>query len=154
MRKPRPRGSLTNKKVRNAKEHIFNGIKFRSGLELFCYKALIADGIDCDYEKRRYILMDKFTHNLEGSERLGSTKKVTKFSGQAIAAITYKPDFVDRAERWLIETKGMCTGDFILRWKLFKRYLAANGSDMVIYLPRTQAEVIDVIIDIKKRFYE
>ena len=38
-----------NKKIKNAKEHNFDGILFRSGLELYCYKSLKQANISAVY---------------------------------------------------------------------------------------------------------
>jgi hypothetical protein len=140
---------MKNKKVKNVKEHTYNGVKLRSGLELFCYKKLEESGIKFEYEKHSYLLIDGFTFSSEVIERLGSAKTVSHSFEQKIGKITYKPDFV--GDGWIIETKGICSEAFVLRWKLFKRYLTLNNKNTVLYLPRNQSEVLEVINNIKSK---
>ena len=49
-----------NKKVRNATPLVYDGIQFRSKLEAYCYKKLIQNNIKADYEKNKYVLIEKF----------------------------------------------------------------------------------------------
>jgi hypothetical protein len=56
-----------------------------------------------------------------------------------VREITYTPDFVGKD--WVIETKGMKTPDFLLKWKLFKRYLTDNNLKYTLYMPSSQKQV-------------
>lgn len=105
----------------------YNGIKFRSKLEAYCYKKLKEANIYAEYEQRRYTLLPSF-----------------KFDNKTIRAITYLPDFVGK--NFVIECKGYANESFPLREKLFKYYLTKNEPHMQYFLVKTQKQ-IDALID-------
>lgn len=74
-------------KVRNATPLTYEGIKFRSKLEVFTYKLLKKNNIKADYEKYKFTLLDSFRYNNE-----------------AVRKMTYTPDFVGK--EFVIECKG------------------------------------------------
>ena len=98
-----------NKKVRNATPLIYNGIKFRSKLEAYCYKKLKENDLEVEYENNKYVLLEKFI-----------------YEGKTVLPITYTPDFVGK--NFIIECKGNMNETFPLRWKLFKNYLVKNNN--------------------------
>lgn len=118
-----------NKKVRNATPLIYDGIKFRSKLEAYCYKKLKENHLEVEYEKNKYILLEKFI-----------------YEGKTVLPITYTPDFVGKD--FIIECKGNMNETFPLRWKLFKNYLVKNNNTSKLYLPRNQKDVDSVINEI------
>lgn len=105
----------------------YNGIKFRSKLEAYCYKKLKEANIYAEYEQHRYTLLPSF-----------------KFDNKTIRAITYLPDFVGK--NFVIECKGYANESFPLREKLFKYYLTKNEPHMQYFLVKTQKQ-IDALID-------
>jgi len=145
----------SNQKIKNAKSHEFNGIKFRSGLELYCYKQLILHEInDFKYEEVKFTLLDKFEFNKESFEP--SKSKGFKESSNNIRAITYTPDFTCIKEDktgWIIETKGFARANDINRWKYFKDHLVRNGYRLDLYLPNNQMNVNRSIADIEEKYY-
>lgn len=116
-----------NKKVRNATKIEFDGIKFRSKLEMYTYKKLKEANIFAEYEQHRYELLPAF-----------------EFSGKKIRAITYLPDFV--GYDFIIECKGFANESWPLREKLFKYYMNRFLPNHRFYLVHTQKEV-DAMID-------
>lgn len=44
----------------------------------------------------------------------------------------------------------MKTQDFIIRWKLFKKHLTANGLDYTLFMPTNKAQIIKSIELIKQ----
>ena len=125
----------SNKKVKNATPNVYKDIKFRSKLEVFFYKLLETSGIDAEYEKHSYTLIDK-----------------CEYRGEKVRPITYKPDFVNEQLGFLVEVKGIKTDAFVLRWKLFKRYLSMNNLDWELFMPRNQKECLEVITIIKEKY--
>jgi hypothetical protein len=115
-----------NKKVRNARETIIDGIKFRSSLEAFTYKLLIESGLEFQYEPQSFELIPPF-----------------EYKGEKIRAATYKPDFV--GPNWIIEVKGFETDAFKLRWKMFKWRLSQSDTQYNLFLPKNQAQVREAI---------
>lgn len=128
-----------NKKVRNATRVEYDGIKFRSKLELFTYKELKKNNISFEYEKKTFVLMDKF-----------------ELSGEKIRPITYTPDFTSGdISTWVIECKGFSNDVWPLKWKLFKRHLYTisliTKKSPDLYIVKNQKEVIEVIQKIKEK---
>lgn len=119
-----------NKKVKNATPLVYENIKFRSKLEVYCYKKLKENKIQAEYESTQYVLLDSF-----------------KYNGEIIRKMTYKPDFV--GADFIIECKGRANDAFPLRWKLFKYYLFKNNLNYMLFLPRNQRDV-DKVINILK----
>lgn len=81
------KSSSKNKKVQNATENIYDGIKFKSKLETYVYKQLKAHNLNAEYEPIKFELLPSFT-----------------FCGKKIRAMTYTPDFV--GDNFIIEAKG------------------------------------------------
>ncbi len=125
------RKKKTEGKIKNATPNIYDGIKFRSKLETYCYKALKEAGIAAEYEPKSYTLLPKFT-----------------FDNTTVRAITYKPDFVGNG--FVIECKGWKNDAFPLREKLFKYYLTNNEPNVHYYLVHTQKEVDAMIKTLKE----
>lgn len=139
----------TNKKVRNATIMVVDGIIFKSKLEVYCYKKLLESELDFNYEKDKFILMDKFTFDNKSYEVTGKNKEF-KEQSSSIRQLTYTPDFVNHKHKWIIECKGQKTDAFKLKWKLFKRYLNDNHLDFTLYMPRNQKQ-IDLVVDLIKQ---
>ena len=140
--------TVKNKKVRNATVLEYYGITFKSKLELHCYKKLKEANIKFQYEQVRYELVPSFKfENL--SYELYRKKGERYFGPQRkhIRAITYTPDFVGvhNKKLFIIETKGNPNDSFPIRWKLFKKYLYDNKVDCIVYMPRNQKQVDEVV---------
>ncbi len=146
------RRTVKNKKVRNATVLEYYGIKFKSKLELHCYKRLKEANINFQYEKVKYELMPSFRFENDSYE-LYKRKGVKQFGPQRplVRAITYTPDFVGRykGQLFIIETKGNPNDAFPIRWKLFKKYIHDAGITCTIYMPRNQKQVDEVVELIK-----
>ncbi len=121
-----------NKKVKNAAPLIYEGINFKSKLDVHCYNKLKENNIKAEYEAHRYTLLKPF-----------------EFNGEKVRAMTYTPDFV--GDGFVIECKGMITDAFPLRWKMFKHFLYRNGINTVLYLPRNQKDINKVMEDILEK---
>mgnify|MGYP000958292173 CR=1 FL=1 len=119
----------TNVKVKNATPMTCDGIKFRSKLEVYCYKKLLQNNIKADYEIQTFTVLESF-----------------KYLNEVIRKITYTPDFI--GEEFIIECKGMMNDAFPLRYKLFKYFLFKNGLEYDLYLPRNQKDVDKMIVTI------
>ena len=116
----------TNKKVRNATPTEYDGIKFRSKLEVYTYKKLRESNIYTEYERNRYEIIPAFT-----------------FMGKKIRAMTYLPDFV--GEDYILECKGYPNDAFPIKEKLFKYYLFLTNSTKKYYVLHSQKEVDEFI---------
>ena len=113
-------------KVKNATPTQYDGIKFRSKLEVYTYKKLKEANIYAEYEQYRYMLLPSFI-----------------FENKTVRAITYLPDFV--GSNFIIECKGFPNEAWPLREKLFKYYLTNNMPNYSFYLVRNQKQVDELI---------
>ena len=112
-----------NKKVRNARRVRFNGIKFDSELEKYCYSSLTLNQIEFIL-KPKYVLQEAFT-----------------FGEEKIEPIEMFPDFYLPAQHALVDTKGWMTDVFLLKAKILKRILLEVGNPPLILLPQSPKEV-------------
>ena len=88
---------MENKKVINAKEHIYNGIKFNSGLEVTAYKMLSEAGFNPKYEPSTFQVLEgkKFSvpcYDLHNDRKL--KKDVWGLNSYKTQSIKYTPDFI------------------------------------------------------------
>ena len=134
----------TRKKVRNAKSKEVDGIKFRSLLEAHCYRQLRDAGIEANYVKKKYVLMEGFHYSSSSYEDNGKTGFMDK-KKYKVRDITYTPDFVDPQGRWVIECKGYANERFPLKWKMFKKLLMESDNPPVLYVPRNQKQNIETV---------
>ena len=154
VRKQRSKPKTNKGKVRNVTPLKVDGIQFKSKLEAYCYQGLKDSGISFKYEEERFTLVDPFTFNNPSFE-LGKIKgeRVFKKANPNIRAITYLPDFVGeyKNQPFIVETKGLMTDSFPIRWKLFKRHVQANGLNYDLYMPRNRKQIDETINLIKSK---
>jgi hypothetical protein len=129
----------------------YNGIKFKSKLERACYQLLTEAGIKFKYENDIYTLVEKFSFpgSIESVKRKG--RKVY-IENPTVRAVKYTPDFTGTfsdGSKWIIETKGMKTTTFNLKWKLFKVLLLKQGNNVRLYMPTNKKEILYTIEQIK-----
>ena len=133
------------KRLINSVATVYNGISFKSRLEVNCYKLLQEAGIEFKYEPTSYEVLGSFLFQHSSFERLSNGKgDFIDRGNKRVNAITYKPDFV--GENFIIETKGLRTESFNLRFKLFKQWVQENAKNNVsIYMPQNIAEIKETI---------
>jgi len=157
------RTQTPNKKVRNATTHEYEGIIFKSRLELYCYQKLqeltLILPIVFSYDSVKFNLLDSFVFTNDCYE-LVKRKNYKQFEQirPNVKGITYTPDFVgthtDTGRMFIIETKGNPNDAFPLRWKLFKKSLIDNKTQADIYMPRNLKHIDQVINIIKTKYNE
>ncbi len=146
----------TKKKQTNAKKYLYDGIEFKSGLELYMYRSLKKEKIPFEYEGRKFVIIKGFKYEGESWERYMNGKGEFKDRGsKSFSDMVYTPDFLPPAGqplKWVIETKGRSMPDFSRTWKLFKKLLSeSNDVDYpVLFMPRKQADCDEVIKMIKQ----
>lgn len=123
-------------KVKNATPTEYNGIKFRSKLEVYTYKKLREARISVDYEQHRFELLPAFV----------------ALSGKKYRAMTYLPDFVGKD--FIIECKGFPNDSWPLRKKLFEYALVRDKLKYNFYEVHTQKEVDALVLNLKKQQHE
>lgn len=115
-----------NKKIKNATPNTYNGLKFRSKLEVYTYKMLMAYDIYAEYESNKYELVPAFV-----------------FAGVKVRPMTYTPDFVGNG--WIIECKGFGNDLWPVKEKLFKWFLSKTAPEMKFYVVKNQKEVDELL---------
>ena len=138
-----------NKKIKNARESVFNGITFKSKLEESFYKTLKAANLDPDYELMKFILIDGFKPTVPFYNR--SKSKVFKLDMSKVRDITYTPDFtlLYNDTLFIIEAKGIENDTYPLKKKLFRRLLESMKVPCVYFEVHTKRELLKVIDIIK-----
>ena len=134
------------KKITKAKKHTEDGITFASGLELYCYRQLNKAKIPHEYEGKTFELVEKFKfEGLLMDKGTTKGKKVFKEMTGNVRNISYTPDFINLDAGFIIETKGLRTPEFKMRFKLFLKYLYENNKNYDVYIPSNQKEVDQTI---------
>ena len=136
----------TNKKIKNAKTHTYNGIEFKSGLEVNVYKRIVQFGITPQYEGHKYIVWQGFkpSQPFFNKDKTGNLKiQTTK-----VLDITYTPDFSFYYKGYLIiiESKGFATNEFLMKRKMFRKLLEDMGN--VIYFEVHNLKQLDQAMEI------
>ena len=126
---------MTNKKVKNATSVEYDGIKFKSKLELTIYKALKEKGLNPLYECNKFILQEGFRPSKPYYLKGICPKTANGYA--KIIQITYTPDFtVEYGDKILfIEAKGKQNDSYPIKRKLFLKYLESmsNSYFMEVY---------------------
>lgn len=138
-----------NKKIKNARESVFNGITFKSKLEESFYKTLKAANLDPNYELMKFILIDGFRPTVPFYNR--SKSKVFRLDMSKVRDITYTPDFtlLYNDILFIIEAKGIENDTYPLKKKLFRRLLESMKVPCVYFEVHTKRELLKVIDIIK-----
>lgn len=146
-----------NKKIINAEAQTYDGIKFKSKLEVRCYKILKEAGIPFEYEKIKFVLQKGFyltdsnvLYYCPKKEKLGNG---LEFHARKFTDITYTPDFVVTTANTtiLIDVKGYRNDVYLYKLKLLLNMLMKknDGRRYVFYEPHTIAQMNGMVEDIK-----
>lgn len=124
--------NMENKKVRNAKEVVFDNIKFKSTLEGRCYRFLQKSNVEFKYEPIHFTLSKGFVPTIHFYEPIGKhlDRKLTKKGeNYKVMSITYTPDFIVYFPNviGIIEAKGKENDVYPLKEKLFRKLLETNN---------------------------
>lgn len=139
-----------NKKIKNARVIIYDGKKFRSKLEVYCYKKLVELGVEFYYEEIRVNLISSFGFNrirafmpINSGKHKGEWQEFFKINKKA-----YTPDFIipnHNGYYVVIECKGFENDDFPTKRKLYLTHLEEEFGNVdlkPIYLePHNQRQV-------------
>lgn len=141
----------------------YNGIKFKSGLELNCYLALIQAGFNPAYEEQSFKIFEGFKSN---NVLLYVPSKKTKLNKQTELKlkiskhldITYTPDFILEFPELLIiiETKGRPNERYPMVKKLFCKYLEDQAEELkfkaLFFEPHNKSQINDMINILKNEY--
>lgn len=147
-----------NKKIKGAKEVIFEDIKFKSRLEMACYKKFKEEGLDFSYESEKVILWEGFKPS---SIQIYSPKKAGRGSYRGdlelqekkLLNVTYTPDFVVVKDNCIIylDVKGMPNDTYPIKKKLFLKVLEErnDGYNYIFIEPHNIRQINQAIEIIK-----
>lgn len=148
-----------NKKVKNTRKIIIDGIEFRSTLEGRCYEKLRDAGFDPLYEGEKILLFDGFKPNDQFIIWIPvyKNKKIIGFdrSNNKIQSITYTPDFVfeHNNHKIIIEVKGNPNDAYPNKRKLFFKVMneiSIIDNKKIIFFEPHRLSHMDQIIEIIK----
>lgn len=139
-------------RIKNVIATSVDGVNYRSRLDAFTSIELRKAGIKFDYEKEKFVLMDKFIYDgVSMEKRKKKGKLVYDQAFKSIRSVTYVPDFTNLKDGWIIEVKGLKSDVFNLKWKLFKQYLAKNNLNYELYMPGSKKQILQTIEIIKDK---
>ena len=136
-----------NKKIKNAKKQFYNGIQFKSDLEVMGYKTLVENGFNPQYEKKTFILSDKLKPSLPFYAR---TKKLPfRLNVRTIDSITYTPDFTFNYKGLfvIVEMKGRANDVYPYKRNLFRKLMDKEKNTIFfeIYTKKELLKAIEII---------
>jgi len=137
-----------NKKIKNATACEYDGIKFKSKLELYCYKYFKENGIDLKYEQNKIVLMEGFTP--ECNLYIPNKERNIELFKNRIINITYDCDFYLEHDnkKIYIESKGLPTDSYKIKKKLFLKQI--NTTNSYFFEPHNQEQIRQCYQIIKK----
>lgn len=149
-----------NKKVKNAKECVFDDIKFKSQLECKCYQKLLENGFDVKYEPFKLKLFEGFYPKnftwYQPVKQKSIKKYIFKQIYKKILDITYTPDFFVWFKncKIFIETKGKPNDSYPLKKKLFLKKLSEfaekySNEKYYFFEPHNQQQIDELIAILK-----
>lgn len=114
---------IVNKKVKNATSTEYDGITFKSKLEVTIYKALKEKGLNPLYERTRFILQEGFRPSKPYFIKGVCPSTANGYA--KVIQITYTPDFeVKYNDKILyIEVKGRQNDTYPIKRKLFLKFI-------------------------------
>lgn len=119
-----------NKKIKNATAKTYNGINFRSILEIRLYKYLLSKNIKTEYEPETITIWEDHHLSVPFYNTVGRNfKKVTTLKTRAIH---YTPDFIIYYNGYKIylEAKGFTNDVFPYKAKLFRSWLETQPKEL------------------------
>jgi hypothetical protein len=141
---------MENKKVKNAKVVEYEGVTFKSKLELGFYRILTQAGFNPQYENKTYTLIPGKRVKVPFYTKDTKTR-LLKLDSTKLRPITYTPDFTFMYNDLLviIEAKGRQNDVYPIKRKLF-RHLLENFNTKVLFIEAyTQKQLLEAIKIIK-----
>lgn len=142
---------MANKKVKNATVIEYNGVSFKSKLEVSFYKILLQAGFEPQYERRTYLLWEGCKPTVPFYTKDRKTE-LLKLDETKLRNMTYTPDFTFNYNGRLIiiEAKGKENDTYPLKRKLFRGLLESCTHDNPLFFEVfTQKQLLQAIEIIK-----
>lgn len=139
-----------NKKIKNATPMEYDDIHFKSKLEVMAYKTLKEAGFPVMYEPMKYVIWNGFKPTVPFYDRDSATK-LLKPNEKKLINITYTPDlmFPYKGRNIIIELKGLESGTFPIKKKLFRAYLEQNCPNSLYFEVFSKRQLLQAMEIIK-----
>lgn len=99
----KPKGKKRQSSIKSE----IDGIKFDSQLEVYCYRALQNAGLNFEYTKHTFTLVDSFKFIADSYESDKRKGKGLFIKSKSLQSLKYTPDFIIKGKyTYIIETKG------------------------------------------------
>lgn len=137
-------------KIKNATQCVLDGIQFKSKLELTVYDYFKKMGVNLEYEKLTFVLMDGFVIRQPVYDK--DSKKNLKRITRKVLKTTYTPDFSFKGRNalYVLEIKGFANDVFPLKKKMFLREINDCEQEIfyiMIYSQKDMREAYQIIHD-------
>ena len=140
---------MDNKKIKNATKKEYDGIMFKSLVEVMIYKTLLQHGFKPIYEGHKYPIWKGFKPNIPFyiPDKIGNLK----LNNVKIQDITYTPDFVflgpDNNTLIIFEIKGFQNDTYPLKEKMFRLFLEENfdSSKVLFFKIKNKKQCLEAI---------
>lgn len=149
----------------------YDGIDFKSSLEVTCYRRLKKNNFEFSYEDEKFVIANPFTINPLVScyypiptnkpvvRSTSKNKRMTvmefKQADNKVSAITYTPDFTMEYKSYyiIIETKGKANDVYPYKRKLFLKFLSTfatlKNKKIIFFEPHSYTDIEKMINTIK-----
>jgi hypothetical protein len=155
-----------NKKVRNVETDktklLFDGITFKSKLELYFYKQQKIRGYHFKYEKFKTTLykgevLECIVYTPIPKSKFLEKRQYMQEITEKNKSVTYSPDFYEVMKNKdgkdimvIVETKGLITDSYAIKKKLFLAHISKRyGANVYFFEPHNQRQ-INQVFDILK----
>lgn len=142
--------TTVNKKIKNATPLVYDGITFKSKLEVMAYKTLKAEGFPVMYEPVKFVIWQGFKPTVPFYDKDKITH-LLKENNKKLIDISYTPDFMFgyKGKNIILELKGLENDVYPLKKKLFRAYLEKNCSNSIYFEIFSKKQLLQAIEIIK-----
>lgn len=140
--------SQQNRKVKNATPLEYDGIHFKSSLEVMIYRTLKEQGFPVRYEPQKIVVWEGFRPTVPFYDKDNVTRMLKK-QMKKLLDITYTPDFMFEygGHQIIIEAKGFVNDTFPIKKKLFRKWLEDHPESIYfeIYTKKQLMQAVEII---------
>ena len=147
---------MVNKRIKNATPTEYNGISFKSKLEVSLYKVLEEESFKPMYEPYKFVIWEGYIPKIPFYIQDKATKCITE-DKRKIRDIHYTPDIVFLYKDYIIflEVKGIENDIFPYKRKLFRKYLedkTFNNKKPIYCEVKTKRSLIEFLKILKTNY--
>ena len=143
---------MENRKIKNATRFSYDGIEFKSKLEVKCFIELRKAGFEPEYENLKLTIQDGFYPTVEYYKGDKKNKEGLKLMSSKVLPVTYTPDITFRhgAYTVLVEVKGFENDVYPLKQKVFRKWLEGSDEKYMFFEVKNVAQLQNMIKMIKR----